>query len=141
MKISFVQLVSNFLRKFVIGTSSSLGRDWRKNLLIMSSQLWSHSGTAIFGDKVGGFCLFNWLVGFLFVCLIVVFYQKPSYTFGSGWKKWLQSLDGEGEFSLDRTCIYAWPVWGPFLKNPIRRLGFREICIPNPILLCVPCAL
>ena len=53
MKISFVQLSSNLLRKFVIGTSSSLSRDGRKNLLIMPRHLWSHPGTVIFGDKIG----------------------------------------------------------------------------------------
>ena len=48
-----MQLSSNLLLKFVIGTLSSLGRDGRKNLLIMPLQLQSYPGAMVTGDKGG----------------------------------------------------------------------------------------
>lgn len=70
MKISFVQLSSNFLRKFVIGASFSLGRDW--GVVVVGGELCVcelancilptlvAASTRISGDKVGVLPLNAW---------------------------------------------------------------------------------
>lgn len=85
----------------------------------MPRQLWSHPGTVVFGDRVG----------------ILSFKSQLHLWFWP--EEWLESLQKEGQFSLDRNQVYAWPLCGSFLIEPNKIFrGQRDLgskCSPGHI--------
>lgn len=89
----------------------------------MPRQLWSHPGTVVFGDRVGILSLESQLH--------LRFWPE----------KWLESLQKEGQLSLDRNWIYARPVCGPFLTGPNEIFRGQRDLVSKSSPGHIPCAL